>query len=485
MLLPLYGFAQLNQKERLEIPISSENESFDVIPVESEGLFLYRRVFFNKSDYLEIIKTDTAMHEQWQGSIEVGPSFILEKHTVNNGLVYLIFTSGTLTDLNFYIYRIDANTSDYKIFIVKNSIPFDPIQLETTSVGALIGGYFNRVPIVLFFDFTTQKSKILPGLFNEVGELSDLTTNPDETFDVLISARNYQRQQTLWVKNYDPSGKLLRNVMLVPEGDNHLIFGRTVRTNDNTQLIAGVYGNKKSDYSRGLFVANIGNDGIQQINYYGFGELENFFKYMRAKQEVRVKNRIKRKKIKGKRLKFHYRFIVHELVPYKNQFVLLGEAFYVRYKNASTNSYGYPSLSNEINRIFDGYQYTHAAVLGIGANGNLLWDNSFEINDVRTFTLEQYVKMDAKNDEIALLYLYQNKLRTKIIQDSTVVEGKSYKDLRLKNDENLSGEETESINKLEYWYHGNFMAYGVQNVISPKSARRKKKVFFVNKVAYN
>jgi hypothetical protein len=93
--------------------------------------------------------------------------------------------------------------------------------------------------------------------------------------------------------------------------------------------------------------------------------------------------------------------------------------------------------------------------------------------------------MDAQSNEIALLYLFDNKLRTKIIQDSTVLEGKSYKNLTLEKGEGLSGEETEDINKLEYWYSGNFMAYGVQNVVTAKSARRKKKVFFVNKVTYN
>lgn len=190
---------------------------------------------------------------------------------------------------------------------------------------------------------------------------------------------------------------------------------------------------------------------------------------------------MKEKKIKGRNIRLQYRFLVHELVPYKNQFILLGEAFYPRYRQADG---GYVGLGRT-SYVFDGYRYTHAVVLGIDTNGELLWDNSFEINDVKSFTLEQFVKMDAKKDEIALLYLYDNKIRTKVIRDSTVLEGKSSNQLQLKAGANSVYENASNISKLDYWYDDYFLAYGVQNVGSSSlQGRSKKKVFFVSKVSY-
>jgi hypothetical protein len=177
------------------------------------------------------------------------------------------------------------------------------------------------------------------------------------------------------------------------------------------QVVAGVFGTRNSEYARGLFIATVDPAGLQRMRYYYFADLQNFFKYMKAKREQRIKARIERKRIKGKRARFNYRFMVHELVPYNNQYVLLGEAFYPKYTSVDSRSYnGFfsPGFSQGAyirnGRIFDGYYYTHAVVIGFDNDGNIRWDNSFEINDVKTFTLEQFVKLEVQEDKIALLY---------------------------------------------------------------------------------
>ena len=442
---------------------------------------LYRRTSNFKSDQFEIIHTDTSFHEKWRGHLPIDRQLEFAKQITANGNLYLLFFDSDFSDRSFYVYEINLDRGNYTTYIVRNSVPFVPRVFEINTKGALIGGYFNRTPLVLFFEFSTLKSKILPGLLNEVGELTQVRVNEDQSFNVLISAKNYQKQQTLWLKNYDPTGKLQRNFMLQPEGNNNLIFGRAIQTNSNAQIITGVFGNKNSEYSRGLFVARVSNDGVQQIKYYNYADLENFFKYMRVKQEKRVKERINRKKIKGKKIKMQYRFLVHELVPYKNQFILLGEAFYPRFKHID----GVYGSSGKTSYVFDGYQYTHAVVLGIDSNGELLWDNSFEINDVKTYTLEQFVKMDAQKEKIALLYLYDNNIRTKIIQDSIVLEGKSSNQLQMRPEASLDSEKSGGINKLDYWYDDYFFAYGVQNLGTANFlGRSKRKVFFVSKVSY-
>jgi len=93
----------------------------------------------------------------------------------------------------------------------------------------LIGGYFNRVPVVIYYALATEKTKILPGLFNEVGELTQVRTYEDGTIDVLISALNIKGQKTIWVKNYDPDGELLSNQALEPEDNKNLIFARSIK----------------------------------------------------------------------------------------------------------------------------------------------------------------------------------------------------------------------------------------------------------------
>jgi hypothetical protein len=258
------------------------------------------------------------------------------------------------------------------------------------------------------------------------------------------------------------------------------------------QILSGVFGHRNSEYSRGLFIASIDPTGLQQMKYYNFGDLQNFFNYMKAKRTNRIKERIERRKIRGKKIRFNYRFLIHEVIEYEDQFIVLGEAFFPQYTSVSSASYrgffsprvfyGNPMIRGD--QIFDGYRYTHAIIIGFDKDGNLLWDNSFEINDVKTYTLEQFVRFEVHDEKIVLIYLYDNQIRTKIIRDNNVLEGQTIDPIRTLYDNDVLVKERRNTSQLDYWYDNYFYAFGVQeieNEAAPETVR-KRRVFFVNKV---
>jgi len=485
---PVHSYAQINQPDRIEISLFQNDQGFEVINAFHDGLFLLRELTINHSDFLDLIKIDTSFKQQWHGQLPVTKKFTLMGKRVEKDLLYLLFRFQDYTKNEFELFVVDQRNGQYFKHIIKNFIPFVPNDFQITEKAVLIGGYFNRVPVVIYYSLATQKTKVLPGLFNEQGELTQVRTYNDGTIDVLISAQNFKGQKTIWVKNYDPEGDLLTNQALDTEENKNLLFARSIKTNTDLQLIAGVYGGRNSEYSRGMFMATIDPSGTQNIRYYNFADLENFFKFMKAKREIRVKSRIERRKIKGKRTRFNYRFLVHEIVPFNNQYVLLGEAFYPKYTTIEGRSGGFFMPGARTNyysrdgRIFDGYYYTHAVVMGFSNNGSLLWDNSFEINDVRTFTLEQFVKLEVQEDKIALLYLFDNELRTKIIKGNKVLEGKISEPIDTKITNDVVGKDSGDVNRLDYWYTQYFYAYGIQEISNPTFGKRR--VFFINKVSY-
>ena len=489
-LFPDVNAQQVLQTNRFEIPAPRDEKSYEIIPANEDGIFLYRKLISSTADNIEIIKLDTSFQEKWRGYLPIDKKLLLMGKRTENGKLFFLLRYHDYTRNNFELFAIEQADGDFIKYNIPNFIPFAPTEFQVTKKGAIIGGYYNQVPVVIYYSFLTQKSKILPGLLNENGELTQVKIYPDGTFDVLISARNYKGQQTVWIKNYNPEGDLQSNYSLEPESSKHLIFARSMKTNNNMQLVAGVFGGRNSDYSRGLFLASIDPSGMQQLRYYNYGDLENFFKYMKAKREQRVKDRIERRKVKGKKTKFNYRFLVHEIVPYNNQYILLGEAFYPRYITTDRTYYSgffspsalYQNSFIRDGRIFDGYRYTHAVVMGFDLNGKLLWDNSFEINDIKTFTLEQFVKLEVQKDKIALLYLFENELRTKIIKNNEVLEGKTFEPIKTKAENEIVKKEQTDLNKLEYWYRDFFFAYGVQEITNPGSGKRR--VFFINKITY-
>jgi hypothetical protein len=483
--------AQVIQTSRYEIPLL-QDERFEIIPANDFGLYLYRFYpGFNENDQVQIVRLDTALNEKWSGLLPVPRNYNLIGKRALDRKLFLIYRYRDYTRNNLLLYVVHEEAGIFNQYEIKSYIPFSPAEFQVTGNSILLGGYFNRVPLVLHFSTATGKSKVLPGMFNEAGELTQIRTYDDGTFDVLISAINARRQKTIWIKNYDPDGNLYRQFALDP-GDKHLIFGRSLKLDNNQQVVAGVYGTHRgTEFSRGIFVSSIDPSGLENTRYYNFGDLDNFFKYMRVRREQRVKDRIERRKVKGKKIRFNYRFLVHEIVPYKGQYILLGEAFYPRYHNYDRlYGSGFFSPTNSSSsiirggRIFEGYYYTHAVVMGFDENGKLLWDNSFEINDVKTMTLEQFVKLEVLEDKIALMYLFENKIRTKIIKDNEVLEGKSVDPLRtLRSSDVVRKENVDASNKLEYWYSDYLYAYGVQDIVNA-AVREKKRVFFINKVTY-
>jgi hypothetical protein len=457
-----------------------------VIPAQHEGLFLCRRLASRNEDVIEVTKLDTSFAIQWKGYVTVNPKMQLVGKRTQIDKLYLLMRHRELLKKDLELYVLDQQGGQYAKLKVRNSIPFVPTDFQVTEQAAIIGGYYHNVPVVIHFSFKSGISKILPGMLSEMGELNQIKVHENGAFDVLINAKNFTNQKTIWIKGYDAEGNMLHQIPLQPEPKKNLLFAQSVKTTNETQLVAGVYGNRNSDYSKGIFIGNIDANGNQQLKYYNYGDLENFFKYMKAKREKRVKERIERRRIRGKKLKFNYRFIVHEIVPYNNQFILLGEAFYPRYSNVDRNLgffyASYPSGTMRDGRVFDGYRYTHAVVMGFDRNGKLLWDNSFEINDVKTFSLEQFVRLETYPDRIALLYLFENQLRSKIIKGNEVLEGKTVEPIKTNDEKDVSKTERWSTSKLDYWYGNYFYAFGIQQIFNSEKGSRR--VFFLNKVSH-
>lgn len=468
--------AQVTQVARFEIKMVDDDEArYTAAQLGDQGMMIYRRVAGKKEDSFELIKLDTTLKQDWGGAITVSKKLDVIQTRARGNTFYMLLKDPGYIGKDFSILAISLTNGTYRSYSIKNIIPFYPSDFMMTPKAALIGGYFNNRPLVLYFSMETLASRILPGFFNSPGELDQIKINPDGTTDIVVSARNFEKRRALWIRTYDEKGELMKTTILQPEEDRHLLFGRSLKLPDGRHLVAGIYG-RFTEYSRGVFVALVEVSGQYAVTYYNFAELKNFFSYMRANQQRRVKDRIERRTVKGKKLKFNYRLLVHDLIDHNNELLLIGEAFFPQYR--------YPRGYNpqaRTDRIFDGYRYTHAVVIGFGKDGSLKWDNSFEINDVKTFQLQQYVRVQPEGPRVLLMYLFDNAIRTKIISNENVIEGKTMEPLKT----GVSGEELdrdeENTERMDAWYGKYFFAFGTQSL---KRRGADRQVFFITKITY-
>lgn len=486
------SIAQLVQPGRIEIPMDDDDDYFEVLSAEEKGIVLYREVQ-NKETKMErkyqVILIDSALNKKWESNYFINLRYIQIGYEYFGDYFYLLFQRNTESlKADLFVLRIHLDTKNAETFLIEREYNMELSEFEILGNTVVLGGYSNNIPAVIGYEFGKTQPKVFPGLFNEKTQLQHLEIDDDlRLLNVLTSFKTKDGGRSLSLKTYDEYGSLLKNVNLQPSEDRSLLFGRTVKLDLDVELIVGTYTKKRSDISRGIFLARISPEGDQIINYYNYADLKNFFSYMKAKKQSRVEDRIERRKVKGKKNKFNYRLLVHEVVEWDGKFIMVGEAFFPKYTQSSYMG-GFSSgfYGNNYGSYFEGYKYTHAVVFGFDRRGRLLWDNSFEINDVTSFNLDQFVHISLSDDDMALLYMYDNEIRTKIIEGNEVLEGKTFNELKLTFEDDVVSQKEDEYGGLEKWYGGNLFVYGIHKIENNKDegVRLNREVFFINMIKY-
>jgi len=448
-------------------------------------------VYNGGKELWKFIKLDTALNEEWIRDYYIDRDYIFKGYDYHSHKYSFLFQVVERGTRDLLLIQLDDSNGDSTQHTIKNLVTIQLDIFEMTSDAALIGGYYNDDPVVLHYNLASKKLRVLPGIFGEKTELVQIKIE-DDLIKVLVSTRTFDKRNTIAIKTYNRDGDYLDSYVFNPDEDRGLIFGRVADIDREGSLICGTYGTRRSDYSQGLFIAQH-NAGEEQImRYFNFADLDNFFTYLKAKRQTRISKRITRKKVKGKKLKFNYRLLVHEIVKTGDEYIMIGEAFYPKYTNSGTYG-GYSNYSSRYNNdkyvssSFAGYKYTHAVIIGFDKDGQKLWDNSFQIEDVLSYELDQYVHADVTDDKLVLFYLYNNEIRTKIIKGSEVIEGKSFDSVKMMFEDDVASKNNiYNIGGLEKWYDHNFLAYGVQKIknLKDKGVKLNRRVFYINKVLY-
>jgi len=486
---PLIG--QISQPTRYEIEIDQLDEPYNIVSAEENGVYIFKEQEdknTKKENSWEIIRIDTSLQEVSRHQVLIDDKFTFRGYSYQNGQFVMLFQEGIeyAEDLLFVTFKVGEN--GFQSYVYKNVVPIKLTEFELKNDAVIFGGDVNMRAVLMVYNFTEEKGFVLPGFYTDRSSLLQIVRNTnDDWFRVVTSERRLDKTYGITVRAYSTRGELIYSREVDAGEDRSLTNGRIVNGEIGANLLAGTYSKKRrTETSRGLFIADLAIDGTYDIEYYNYANLENFFNYMREKRKARIKRRIQRKKIKGKKLKFSYRLHVQDIIQQDEQNILIGEAYYPTYTSAAYGMGGFydPFTSRRSTQVFDGYKYTHAIIIGFDDEGNLLWDNSFEINDLKSFYLEEHVQVVFTNHNIVMLYLYDQQLKVKVIQEQDIIEGKFSESLKLKYDSDEIKGNDEELEGLEKWYDKTFYAYGVNRVKNLKDSdiELNRKVFFINKI---
>ncbi len=489
-----HGISQVLQPERVEIEIKESENDFTVVSADEEGIIIFRKDELNYNNRekgknsWEFIKYDTSLKEQWKRTYGIDINYELIGYDYENGQLVLLFQDGPYYDRSMGLINMTANSGDTIVHSIKRVVPIVLSYFEIVGQTVVLGGEVNYKPAVINYDMLTRKIKVLPGIYGNRGELLDIQPNDeDQTIDVLMAELMDDKRVTVTVKTFDQYSTLLQNVPMQPDTKINLLDAQVSEFDGQKQFVAGTYGPKRSKYSRGMFISSINPDGQQQIKYYNYGDLNNFFSYMREKREAKIKKRIARRKEKDKKIRLNYRVAVHELIADNGKYILLGEAYYPRYNNNFYNYYGgyYNSRFND--SYFDGYRYTHGIVVCFDKKGNLLWDHSIKLDNMKSMELEQLVQINVMDEQVVLMYSYDGEIKTMVVdKDGEIIEEKLKYPIKLAHEFDEVKKRDNETPGFKKWYGPYFFAYGIQRIknMEDREVSFNRKVFFINKVVY-
>jgi len=495
ILSSFFAIGQVSQPTRYEIEIDDLNDDYYIVSAKEKGLFLFKELEENETkneNVWEIIRLDTNLIEINRQEVLIDKKFSFKGYSYDKDRFVMLFQEGLeyAKDLLFVTFSAKYD-NEFKSYLYNNVVPIRLTEFEIKNDAVIFGGNVNMRTVVMLYNFTAEKGIVLPGFYSDRSTLLQLVTSTNDDFiRVITSDRLMNKRYGITIRAFNTFGEPEFTRTLEAKDNLSLTDGRIVNSSEGGNLLAGTYSIKRrTETSRGIFIADLEREQEKQIRYYNYGNLDNFFNYMKEKRKNRVLKRIARKKIKGKKLKFSYRLYVQDIVKQKDQNILIGEAYFPTYSNRSYG-YGYtaysydPFLNRGSTQVFDGYKYTHAVIIAFDDDGNLIWDNSFEINDLKSFQLEEHVHLAFLDNEIVMLYLYNQELKIKVIKGSEIVEGKFTESLKLmyENDEMKSNDE--ELEGLKQWYGNNFYAFGVNKVknLRDQNIKLNRKVFFINKI---
>ncbi|MEK6478312.1 hypothetical protein WJR50_12275 [Catalinimonas sp. 4WD22] len=490
--LPCLSIAQIVQPDRIEIEVESTSNEFVVVSADENGLLIFRDSEERNPEgkhIWEFHKYNTALKQEWRRDLAIESDYILRGYDYDKGQLCVLFQDGPYQDRRWPMLNMSVETGDTVQHFINRVAPVNLEYFEIVGQTVVLGGQINYKPVVIHYDMLTSRLRALPGIYQENGELIDIIPNEnDNTFDVLIGEMNDNRVKTVTLKAYDQYSNLLQSAPLNTEDRKNLLDAQVTEFDGEKQFLAGTYGPRRSRYSRGIFIASVQPNGEQDIKYYNYGDLNNFFNYMRDKREARIKRRIERRKQKNKKLKFNYRMVIHELIADNGKYILLGEAYYPKYNSYYYSGFygGYPSRYD--NMYFDGYRFTHAIAVCFDRKGNLLWDHAFKLDNVKSMQLKQLVHVNVQNDSVVLMYSYEKEITTKVIRNNGEYEETTTKPIKLANEsDTLKNKNDSEIAGIEKWYGEYFYVHGTQDIKNSQSRSLdlKRKVFFINKVAYD
>jgi len=491
VLLPLfYVFSQVKTVTRIEFELKEGFDTHKLAKFGDNGMLFYcastEKNGKTREWKIEQYSTDLELLDT--KFIETPSKQYLDETYTNTTDLYLFFSDKKAT---YSLFKINAKT--LKIDKVIGSFPPKVIVNEIGIIDDYVyfDAYIKKSPMLFSLNIKTGKQNLIPitlSGYNPKDLIIEDVQVIDESKEVLVYVHAYMKGKgsDTFIFRFNNQGEKTGTTNLTKNQDMLLSSISASFIEKGGYLYTGTYSKRSSTSSQGIYLCKTVNDEVKFIKFYNFLEFNKFLSYLPEKKQAKINAKKEKKETQGKELEINYLMVSHDIILINDTYIYIGEAFYPTYRTETYTSYvnGKPVIRTR--RIFNGYQYTHATIVGFNQQGEKLWDNTFEMwPSYKPLFKKQFITSSIENDrKLNLLFSTETEIKAMtFFSNGEISTEKVYSLIETGSEEDKV---KYSYSNLEHWYNNYFLAHGRQIIKNneEKIGNKKRDVYFVNKITY-
>jgi hypothetical protein len=514
-LVALPSVAQLQFKERLEVPTQTFDPVFELMRIPS-GLVAFRTFQPRSLDADRVFEYFLASDQlQSQGLVEVKmrKGFDMIGYDTDGDNLYVLFAKGETASAEKYVLHLDLITQVGVEYDAANLLPMDLVEFLVLDQKAIFMGVSDTRPAVQIFSLEDKTVQTVQGIYGNESHVVQMLKLPEiQALEVVIRRRGPFKSQETLVLTFDLQGTLLRELKLDPLGDpdEEPLDGLLLTGANYGQTLIGAYGKEVRNYYKGMYVTQINEFGEQNTALYTLEDFPNFFNFLPEKQREKQQAALIEQLEKGKVPSIRNAYAIRDVKEMEDRYLVYFDQFSVsstrgpgtiapplasqryRYDRASRMGYipfymdPYNPLAGPMQAytLVTEYTYKSAHFIEVAKTGQVIWDNASRYEDVTTSYPEAFAEVSVQGDDVFHLYLINDQIKLNYFRRGEKLLENEPIQLEL---DPTKGEiqytDLESL-RLLHWYGPYFLVSGIQKIRSTDAEGKEgvREVFFIHKL---
>lgn len=508
-------FSQVMFVERIEVDAKYPENNFQVM-TRSGGLIAFRanpEKGFNLKSKLQYFLTDFELKSESFHEIPLKDNYDLVGYDLEGDYFYALLQKGVTATSERYMIEINLKDEKATEIQLENIYNMELKEFFVLNRNAIFMGSADLRPVVQILDIEAYNVFTVQGIYSKETQILQLRKDSElGVLDVLVSRRDKYKMKQVTLLTFDEKGSKIREVNIDRLSDNslELVEGILTPILNYQQSLIGTYGQRRREAYQGIYLADINEFGEYDIKYYTLEDFPNFYNYLNEKQRERKLKELERNFEKGKVPSIRPVLSTREIHPTDFGFLIYSDHFsatnprYIPRNGVYANdayrfnpnrmyfdgmNYGsqlYPGSRYGMNswQLEGEYRFVSAHFLYLNRNGEVIWDNTFNLNNTSTNIPGKYGEVSFDGEKLHYMYLNGIKMYLSYIRNGEVIfESQPYDIELIDENERIRDTQDYSLN-LTWWYANYYILTGKQRIrfLNEENQEETREVFFITKI---